>query len=106
MGLVSYRTDATEPAEELKESNIKVFPNPVRPTFDGKIRITGFSPDCDIKITTTSGLLVAQGTSLGGTFIWDGRNKAGDRVATGIYHVIAADANGKNGVVAKILMVK
>ena len=106
MGLVSYRTDATEPAEELKESNIKVFPNPVRPTFDGKIRITGFSPDCDIKITTTSGLLVAQGTSLGGTFIWDGRNKAGDRVATGIYHVIAADSNGKNGVVAKILMVK
>ncbi|MBR3115219.1 MAG: Por secretion system protein, partial [Bacteroidaceae bacterium] len=105
-GLNSYRGDATEPAEKLKESNIKVFPNPVRPDFDGKIRITGFTADSDIKITTTTGLLVAQGTSLGGTFIWDGRNKAGDRVATGIYLVIASDADAKDGVVAKILMVK
>ena len=105
-GLVSYRTDATEPATELKESNIKVFPNPVRPNYEGKIRITGFTADSDVKITSTSGLLVAQGTSLGGTFIWDGRNKAGDRVATGVYLVIGSDSDGKNGVVAKILMVK
>ncbi|MBO4487557.1 MAG: Por secretion system protein, partial [Bacteroidaceae bacterium] len=89
-----------------KESNIKVYPNPVRPNYDGKIRITGFTADSDVKITTTSGLLIAQGTSLGGTFVWDGRDKAGDRVATGIYHVIASDAEGKNGIVAKILMVK
>ncbi|MBR1917265.1 MAG: hypothetical protein IJ832_05435 [Bacteroidaceae bacterium] len=105
-GLMSYRADATEPADELKESNIKVFPNPVRPNYEGKIRITGFTADSDIKITSPSGLLVAQGTSLGGTFVWDGRNKAGDRVATGVYLVVASDADGKNGVVAKILMVK
>lgn len=106
LGLMSYRADATEPAETLEESNIKVFPNPVRPDYNGKIRITGFTSDSDVKITTTSGQLVAQGTSLGGSFIWDGRNKAGDRVATGVYLVIASDADGKNGVVAKILMVK
>ena len=105
-GLMSYRGDATEPTDKLKESNIKVYPNPVRPNYDGKIRITGFTADSDVKITTTSGLLIAQGTSLGGTFVWDGRDKAGDRVATGIYHVIASDAEGKNGIVAKILMVK
>lgn len=105
-GLNSYRGDATEPAAELKESNIKVFPNPVRPNYEGKIRITGFTTDSDVKITTTTGLLVAQGTSLGGTFTWDGRNKAGDRVASGIYLVIASDADAKDGVVAKILMVK
>ncbi len=105
-GLVSYRGDATEPADELKESNIKVFPNPVRPNYTGKIRITGFTADSDIKITTTSGQVVAQGTSLGGTFVWDGRNKAGDRVATGVYFVVASDSEAKNGVVAKILMVR
>lgn len=105
-GLVSYRGDATEPAEELKESNIKVFPNPVRPNYTGKIRITGFTADSDVKITTTSGQVVAEGTSLGGTFVWDGRNKAGDRVATGIYFVVASDSEAKNGIVAKILMVR
>lgn len=105
-GLMSYRADATEPAEELKKNNIHVFPNPVRPNYTGKIRITGFTADSDVKITSTSGQVVAQGTSLGGTFIWDGRNKAGDRVATGVYFVIASDSNAKNGVVAKIVMVK
>lgn len=105
-GLVSYRGDATEPADELKESNIKVFPNPVRPNYTGKIRITGFTSDSDVKITTTSGQVVAQGTSLGGTFTWDGRNKAGDRVATGVYFVVASDSEAKNGIVAKILMVR
>lgn len=105
-GLVSYRGDATEPAEELNESNIKVFPNPVRPNYTGKIRITGFTTDSDVKITTTSGQVVAQGTSLGGTFVWDGRNKAGDRVATGVYFVVASDSEAKNGIVAKILMVR
>ncbi|MBP5731239.1 MAG: Por secretion system protein, partial [Bacteroidaceae bacterium] len=105
-GLVTYRGNATEPAESLSKKNVKVFPNPVRPTYNGQIRITGLTADSDVKITTTSGLLVAQGTSLGGTFVWNGRDKAGDRVSTGIYHVIASDAEGKNGVVAKILVVK
>lgn len=105
-GLVTYRGNATEPAKSLSKNNVKVFPNPVRPTYNGQIRITGLTADSDVKITTTSGLLVAQGTSLGGTFVWNGRDKAGDRVSTGIYHVIASDAEGKNGVVAKILVVK
>lgn len=105
-GLVSYKADATPPVESLSESNIKVYPNPVRPEYDGKIRITGFTQDSDVKITTTSGILVTQGTSLGGTFVWDGRDSRGKRVATGIYHIIASDAEGKKGVVAKILVVK
>lgn len=106
LGLMSYRADATPPAESLSENNIKVFPNPVRPEYDGKIRITGFVKDSDIKITTTTGIVVTQGTSLGGSFVWDGRDSQGRRVATGVYHVIGSDAEGKKGVVAKILVVK
>lgn len=105
-GLMSYKGDATEPATTLKESNIKVFPNPVRPNYTGKIKVTGFTTDSDVKITSTSGIVVAQGKSLGGTFVWDGRDNQGDRVATGVYYVIGSDSEGKNGVVAKILMVK
>lgn len=105
-GLVSYRSDATEPSSTLKESNIKVFPNPVRPEYEGLIRVTGFTHDADVKIATTSGIVIAQGKSLGGTFTWDGRDGSGNRVATGIYHVIGSDADGKKGIVAKILIVK
>lgn len=106
LGLLSYRGDATTPAETLKENNIKVFPNPVRPEYTGRIRVTGFTSDSDVKITTVSGQVVAQGTSLGGTFNWNGRDSQGKRVATGIYYVIGSDAEGKNGIVAKILIVK
>lgn len=105
-GLMSFKGDATEPAETLKESNIKVFPNPVRPEYEGNVRITGFTADSDVKITTTNGVVVAQGQSLGGTFVWNGRDSRGNKVSTGIYHVIASDAEAKNGVVAKILFVK
>ena len=104
--MLSYRGDATTPAETLKENNIKVFPNPVRPEYTGRIRVTGFTSDSDVKITTVSGQVVAQGTSLGGTFTWNGRDSQGKRVATGIYYVIGSDAEGKNGIVAKILIVK
>ncbi len=106
MGLVSYRADATPPAESLSESNIKVFPNPVRPEYEGKIHVTGFVKDSDVKITSSTGMLITQGTSLGGTFVWDGCDSQGKRVATGVYYVIGSDAEGKNGVVAKVLMVK
>lgn len=105
-GLVSLRGDATTPATSLDEDNIKVFPNPVRPEYTGKIRVTGFTADSDVKITTNTGQVIAQGTSLGGTFVWDGRDNQGKRVATGIYYVVGSDADGKNGVIAKILMVK
>jgi hypothetical protein len=106
LGLVSYRADATPPAETLSESNIKVFPNPVRPEYEGKIRVTGFVKDSDVKITTATGMVVTQGTSLGGTFVWDGCDSQGKRVATGVYYVVGSDSEGKNGVVAKVLVVK
>lgn len=105
-GLVSYMSDATEPAESLEENNIKVYPNPVRPEYEGPISITGFTTDCDIKITTQGGQVIYAGTSSGGTFTWNGKNQRGQRVATGVYYVLASDSEGKKGVAARILMVK
>lgn len=105
-GLVSYRGDATEPESKLKESNIKIFPNPVKPDYHGKIRITGFTADSDVKITSATGMVIAQGKSLGGSYIWNGCDKSGNRVATGVYYVVGADSEGKSGVVGKILVVR
>ncbi len=106
VGICSYQGDATLPAETLEKDNIKVYPNPVRPEYSGNITLTGLTLDADIKITTVTGQVVAAGTSSGGSFIWDGRTFAGERVATGIYYFMIANAEGKEGVVAKVAIVR
>ncbi|MBQ8098097.1 MAG: regulator [Bacteroidaceae bacterium] len=105
-GLVGYRSDATEPMAELAKSNVKVYPNPVRPTYEGQLRVDGLSFNSDVKITTTTGQVVAQGQSVGGTYTWNLLNRKGERVGTGIYYVIASDEAGNKGAVAKFLVVK
>ncbi|OKZ24777.1 MAG: hypothetical protein BHV77_04185 [Bacteroides sp. 43_108] len=105
-GLVSYLGTATDPAGSLSDDNIKVYPNPVRPEYTGRIYITGLMRDTDVKIVSASGYLVNSGTSVGGEYTWDGKNKGGKRVASGVYYVLAADAEGNSGTVAKILVIR
>lgn len=105
-GLVSYLGTATDPAGLLSDDNIKVYPNPVRPEYTGRIYITGLMRDTDVKIVSASGYLVNSGTSVGGEYTWDGKNKGGKRVASGVYYVLAADAEGNSGAVAKILVIR
>ncbi|WP_455497522.1 type IX secretion system anionic LPS delivery protein PorZ [Coprobacter sp.] len=102
-GLVSYRSDATEPKEDF--SNVYAFPNPVRPDYTGVITITGLQEKSLVKITDTTGNLIYQNYSEGGQMVWNGLNRNGDRVKTGVYLVFASSSNGKEGVVTKILIV-
>lgn len=105
-GLASYQSDATEAEESFDKGNVRAYPNPVRPEYNGPITITGMEYDSDVKITDMAGHLVYQGRSLGGQFVWDGRNRQGRRVASGVYMVLAADKHGKEGVACKILVVR
>lgn len=105
-GLCAYTTDATEEAEELDGDNVYAYPNPVTPDYTGLITITGLTYRASIKITTAGGQLVAEGTSNGGTFTWDGTDLDGKRVASGVYMVHAATENGKKGVVCKVGIVR
>ena len=105
-GLCSYTTDATNEAPELESSNIYAYPNPVTPDYTGLITITGLTYKASIKIVTASGNLVAEGTSNGGTFTWDGTDLNGNRVASGVYMVLAATESGKKGAVCKIGIVR
>ena len=104
-GLISYQSDATE-AEETFSNNIHAYPNPVKPGYDGLITVTGMVRDSDVKIADAAGNVVYSGTSLGGQFTWDGRNLQGRRIASGVYFVLAADSNGKEGVVTKIVIIR
>ena len=104
-GLCSYMSDATATNDNMTKDNVYAYPNPVRPDYTGLITVTGLSMNADVKIVTANGVLVAQGTSNGGTFTWDGRDLNGDRVASGVYMVMTATSEGKKGTVCKIAIV-
>lgn len=105
-GLVSYMSDATEPEEELEKANIYAYPNPVEPGYEGPIVVKGLTTDCEVKIVSTTGQLIFSGISNGGIFTWNGRNRQGRKVASGVYNVLASTVDGSDCVVTKIAIIK
>ncbi len=104
-GLCSYMSDATKPSDNPGGEDTYAYPNPIRPGYTGLITVVGLAYNSDVKIVTTNGVLVAKGTSNGGTFTWDGNDLNGKRVASGVYMVQTADQEGNNGTVCKIAVV-
>lgn len=105
-GLVSYSSDATQGVESYDDDKVYAYPNPVASYYDGLITVVGLKANSHVKVINTAGRLVAEGTSLGGTFTWDGRTPQGQRVSTGVYYVLACDEDGNEGVATKVLFIK
>ncbi|HFB99415.1 MAG TPA: hypothetical protein ENJ53_01290 [Phaeodactylibacter sp.] len=106
-GLISYRGTATH-GGNTHQSNVLVFPNPVRPDHVGPIAIRGLARDSNVKITDITGQLVFETKALGGQAIWDGRDYSGRKAATGVYLVLGTTTKNleePQSVVAKILFV-
>jgi ligand-binding sensor domain-containing protein len=105
-GLCSYISDATEASPQMIKDEVYAYPNPVVADYDGLITVVGLSFDADVKILSVNGQLVAQGRSNGGTFTWNGRDRQGRRVASGVYMVTTATSDGKKGTVCKIAVIR
>lgn len=103
VGLVSYRADATQGQSSFK--NVLVFPNPVRPDYDGVISVTGLMDETIVKITDINGYLVYETTSIGGQATWDGLNLRGQRVKTGVYLFFLSNRDGSETHVTKLLFI-
>ena len=103
LGLVSYRSDASWDDEDY--SSIKVFPNPVRPNYEGLITIQGIRYDSDVKVTDISGNLVFKTTSNGGTAVWDGRRLDGTKASSGVYLFWTANNEGTARKVGKVVVI-
>ena len=99
-GVVAYRGSAT--VTEGKPHCTAVFPNPVRPEFQGMVGITGLANNALVKITDVAGHLVYATTATGGAVTWNLTTAEGQRVRSGIYLVLSSDADGKNGCVSKV----
>jgi len=103
MGLISYRSDASQ--DDADYSSTKVFPNPVRPGYEGLITIQGIRYDSDVKVTDVAGNLIFKTTSNGGTATWDGKRVDGSKVESGVYLIWTATNEGTSRKVGKVVVV-
>jgi ligand-binding sensor domain-containing protein len=103
-GIVSYRSDATL-GKDYQQDTVIVFPNPVRPEYNGPIAVNGLYENAEIRIADTYGNVVYEGKALGGQAVWNGKNYSGERVATGVYFVFSSNEDGEFTKVAKILFI-
>lgn len=103
-GLASYRGRATE--GQPKNKDVYAFPNPVKPEYEGPIAIKGLVTNASVKITDAAGNLVRSIQANGGQAVWDGQNRNGRAVNSGVYYVYATDEKGSQTKVTKILVVQ
>lgn len=104
-GLCSYTPNFADNSNGMTKDNVWAYPNPVRPDYSGPITITGLESGSLVKIVTSSGALVNEGTANNGQYKWYGLDRNGRRVASGVYMVEIATSEGEKGVVCKIAVV-
>lgn len=102
-GLISYRGDATAGAETNELA--QVFPNPVRPGYNGLITIRGLVTGANVKITDINGTLVYQTVAEGGTATWNKKNFKGEEANSGVYLVFITNEDGTETAVQKIMII-
>ncbi len=102
-GIISYRSTATGGGPT--NSDVVVYPNPVREGYNGPIAIKGLVNRADVKITDITGTLIYATIAEGGQAVWNGQNMNGRRASTGVYLVFATDDQGEEKIVTKILFI-
>jgi hypothetical protein len=105
LGLISLRVDASY--EDPTYEQMTVFPNPVRPDYNGPITLQGIRYNSDVKVTDAAGNVVYKTQSNGGTATCHGLNSNGEKVPTGVYFFwTAMNVQGGENKVAKVLVIR
>ena len=103
-GMVSFKGTATSANENL--NNVFVYPNPVRPEYEGTVKISGLLNKATIKITDIEGNLVYETTSEGGTVEWDTTAFGKHKVASGVYMIFISAQDGVETKVKKVMIIR
>ena len=103
-GLLAYKGSATAPSENL--DNLRAFPNPVRPGFNGNVTIDGLTAGANVKITDINGSLVFEQTSEGGSILWDTTAFGKYKVRSGVYFVLVTTDDYAETKVSKIMIIR
>lgn len=105
---MTLQTEATG-SNDFVFGEVEVYPQPVRPEYEGPIAIRGLATNANVKITDAQGRLVFETEAVGGQAVWDGRDYNGGRPASGVYFVWATATsafNAPEAVVAKIALLR
>lgn len=86
-GLFRYRPAHGAAAADL--SAVKIDPPVAKNDYNGAFTITSLTESCPVKIKDADGNVMFEGTSVGGTLMWNGFDKKGHRVLTGVYDIVA-----------------
>ena len=103
-GMVSYKGTAIKAANDLE--NVMVFPNPVRPEFEGNVTITGLTNKATVKITDIEGNLVHEQISEGGSIEWNTTAFGKYRVASGVYMIFISSREGELTKTKKLMIIR
>ncbi|HQF47357.1 MAG TPA: T9SS type A sorting domain-containing protein [Flavobacterium alvei] len=103
-GMISFKGTATGANEDL--NNVFVYPNPVRPEYEGTVKISGLLNKATVKITDIEGNLVYETTSEGGTIEWDTTAFGKHKVASGVYMIFISAQDGIETKVKKVMIVR
>ncbi len=90
----------------LDEFNISCYPQPFRLEKDGHLTIDGLAPDADIRIMTSSGILVAAIQARGRQATWNGLDTNGRAVVPGVYIISSSSPTTNTSSVAKIAVTR
>ncbi|WP_370632509.1 T9SS type A sorting domain-containing protein [Flavobacterium sp. CHNK8] len=103
-GMISFKGVATKANEDL--SKAYVYPNPVRPDFQGTVKIAGLLDKANVKITDVGGNLVHETTSEGGTIEWDTTAFGKYKVASGVYMIFISAQDGVETTIKKVMIIR
>ena len=103
-GIMSYKGTATKGNDT--NSNVIVYPNPVRPEHNGIVGIKGLVTNALVKITNPDGTFVTHLQAEGGQAIWDCTDINGNNVKPGIYLIFVSDETGKETYATKVLIMR
>lgn len=91
------------------ESDLRVYPNPVKLDYYGYVTIDGLPDDAMIKIIDTTANLVKEcGMSSGGQMKWDLTDNAHRRVPGGVYFILATNGPDSDSYakIGKVLVIE
>jgi ligand-binding sensor domain-containing protein len=103
-GLVSFKGSSTRASGDL--TSVYVYPNPVRPEYEGTVKISNLTNKAVVKITDIEGNLVYETTSEGGTIEWDTTAFGKYKVASGVYMILVSDQDGIETTVKKVMIIR
>lgn len=99
----SFAVQQVNPGDSL--SKVRIFPNPFFPRKQGQLTIDGMPGAARLRVFTLHGEEILDAEATGSGIVnWNGRNKLGQQVASGIYLIVVTSGGDKR--VLKLVVVR